>query len=1187
MSFVHLHLHTQFSLLDGAIKLGDLIQRAKQYEMPAVAITDHGNMFGAIKFYQSATRAGIKPIIGSEVYVAPKGRGDRTQRKSYHLILLAKDLEGYRNLCRLSSIGYLQGFYYVPRIDWEVLQAHSRGLICTTACIGGEMGQAILRGDTDHAMKTAKEYDALFGRGNYYLELQHNGYPDQEKVNAELLNISEITGIPVVATNDCHYLDQAHADAHEVLMAIQTGKTMEAEDRLSHDAQELYFKSPDIMFQQFKGLERALEATEEIAAKINLQIPDLGVPKLPHFVPPGNQDLEDYLRELTNKGLQDRLVNLKITDPDEQQRYQDRLDLEVRVIIEMGFVGYFLIVYDFIRWAKENSIPVGPGRGSGAGSLAAYSLGITDLDPLRYGLLFERFLNPERVSMPDFDIDFCKDKRDQVIEYVADKYGRDRVGQIITYSSLNARGVIKDVGRALGMSFADTDRVTKLVPVELGIELKDALQKEPKLRALRDSEPLYTRLFEVSLVLEGLHRHAGVHAAGIVIGQEPLLEICPLLKTNDGDVVTQYAKDEAEAVGLVKFDFLGLKTLTVIDVALRLIEETTGEPLKLDALPLDDKAVYDLISTAETTGVFQLESSGFRDLLRRLRPDTFEDIIAVLALYRPGPLDAGMVDQYVRRKRGDEPVTYFHPSVKEILKETYGVVVYQEQVMQISCAIAGYSLGRADILRKAMGKKKKEIIDAERAPFIKASIARGHKKKEMETLFETLEAFARYGFNKSHSAAYAVVTFQTAYIKAHFPVEFICALMTCDMDRTDKMVLYVSEAKRLGIQVRVPDINRSRKDFSVVDGEILMGLGGIKNVGGSAIEAIVEERTAAGPFESFYDFCMRVDLRRVNRRVIESLVHGGAFDQFDVNRARIEERLDDVLGTAQKAQRQKATGQLALFGGGSADSSFKDPLEARKGERMSRGEKKLALQKEKENLGFYLSAHPLDALKAEIKAFTSHTILGVQRAAANRPVRVAGVVSALKAKIQKNGGKMGRFTLEDQEGFIEVMAFSKAFEAGMEKLEGNEPVLIEGAVMVDGDGENTIHRIRAEKVLTFPEVRLDLTRRVRLRIREGVHDREAIACLHEVMRSSDGEIPVTVLVEIPGSGTAALPLSRDYRVMPDDDWVTSAFKILGAGGVIFDKKTPDEWLSSTPKSNNFRRGGDGGNGGSGGSGFRR
>ena len=1176
MSFVHLHLHTQFSLLDGAIKLGDLIERAKQYEMPAVAITDHGNMFGAIKFYQMATRAGIKPIIGSEMYVAPKGREDRTVRKSYHLILLAKDLEGYHNLCRLSSIGYLHGFYYVPRIDWEVLQAHSKGLLCTTACMGGEMGQSILRGDTDHALKTAKEYDTLFGRGNYYLELQHNGYPEQEKVNAELLNISEITGIPVVATNDCHYLDQSHADAHEVLMAIQTGKTMDMENRLSHDAQELYFKSPEIMYQQFKGLERALDVTEEIASKINLVLPDLGVPKLPHFSPPKGQGLEDYLRELTDKGLQVRLKKLGITDPEQRQQYQDRLDLEVRVIIEMGFSGYFLIVSDFIIWAKENGIPVGPGRGSGAGSLAAYSLGITDLDPIRYGLLFERFLNPERVSMPDFDIDFCKDKRDQVIDYVAEKYGRDRVGQIITYSSLNARGVLKDVGRALGMSFADTDKVTKLVPAELGIDLATALEKEPKLRGLRDSEPLYTRLFEVSQVLEGLHRHAGVHAAGIVIGQEPLTEICPLLKTNEGDVVTQYAKDEAEAVGLVKFDFLGLKTLTVIDVALRLIKETTGQPLDLDTIPMDDPAVYELISSAETTGVFQLESSGFRDLLRRLRPDTFEDIIAALALYRPGPLDAGMVDQYVRRKRGDEPITFFHPSVKEFLKETYGVVVYQEQVMQISTAIAGYSMGRADILRKAMGKKKQALIDAERTPFIEAAVERGHKRKEMESLFETLESFARYGFNKSHSAAYALVTLQTAYIKAHFPVEFICALMTCDMDRTDKMILYVSEAKRLGIAVRVPDINRSRKDFSVVAGEILMGLGGIKNVGGSAIDVVVEEREANGPFESFYDFCMRVDLRRVNRRVIESLVYGGAFDQFGVNRARIEEHLDTVLAIAQKAQKQKATGQLALFGGGGGDESFKNPLEGLEGAKMTRGEKKAALQKEKENLGFYLSAHPLDALKAEIQAFTSHSILGIQRAPANRPVRIGGVVSALKPRLQKNGGRMARFTLEDQEGFVEVMAFSKAYEAGAEKLEGQEPVLVEGSVMVDGEGENTVHRIRAEKVLTFPEVRLDLTRRIRLRMQEGLHDRDAIACLQDVMSASDGRVPVTVLVDVPGCGTAALPLSDVYRVHPDEDWVTSTFKILGAGGVIFDKKTPDEWLSSTPKNHNFRRGGNGG-----------
>ena len=1171
MSFVHLHLHTQFSLLDGAIRLKDLFARAKQYKMPAVAITDHGNMFGAIKFYKAAKAAGIKPIIGSEVYVAPLGREDRTERKSYHLILLAKDLEGYHNLCRVSSIGFTEGFYYVPRIDMEVLRTYSKGLICLTGCLGGEVPQAILKGDLDHALKTAKEYDELFGRDNYYLELQHNGIPEQEKVNAGLLSISEQTGIPVVATNDCHYLDQEHAEAHEVLMAIQTGKTIDSEKRMSHTTQELYFKSPEVMRQQFKGLEHALDVTEKIAAMTDLHL-SLDEPKLPRFQPPEGQTLEDFLKKTTNEGLQRRLIALGIDDPEQRKRYQERLDLELGVIIDMGFAGYFLIVWDFIKWSKENDIPVGPGRGSGAGSLAAYSLEITDIDPIQYGLLFERFLNPERVSMPDFDIDFCKDKRDRVIEYVIKKYGSDRVGQIVTLSSLNARGVLKDVGRALGMSFGEVDQVTKLVPAELGIDLETALKKEPKLRAIRGSEPRYGRLFEVSLVLEGLHRHAGVHAAGIVIGQEPLMDICPL-KTNDGDVVTQFAKDEAEAVGLVKFDFLGLKTLTVLDVALGLIRQTTGEELDLLALPMDDPDVYKLISSAETTGVFQMESSGFRDLLRRLRPDTFEDIIAALALYRPGPLEAGMVDQYVRRKNGEEAVTYFHPDVKDILKETYGVVVYQEQVMQISTAIAGYSLGRADILRKAMGKKKKAMIDAERVPFVEAAVERGHKRKEMEGLFETLEAFARYGFNKSHSAAYALVTFQTAYIKAHYPVEFICAQMTCDMGNTDKMIVYVADAKRLGIPVLVPDINRSSKDFSVVDGEILLGLGGVKNVGSAAIDVILEERDAEGPFTSFFDFCMRVDLRRVNKRVVESLVYGGAFEVFGVNRARIEEHLETALAIAQRAQKQKATGQLALFGGGGVeDESYKDPLEDERGKCMDRREKKWALQKEKENLGFYLSAHPLDALKAEIQAFTSHSIQTVKLAPDNRPVRLAGVVSGLKAKLQKNGGRMGRFTLEDQEGFIEVMVFSKAFDAGEETLRGDEPVLIEGTVMVDGEGENTIHRIRAEKILTFPEVRMDLTRRIRLRVAEGTHDGETLACLRDVMKGSEGEVPVMVLVDIPGSGTAAVPLGNNYRIQPDEEWVYSTFRILGAGGVVFDKKTPDEWLNSTPRANSYRRG---------------
>ncbi|MBM4372064.1 MAG: DNA polymerase III subunit alpha, partial [Deltaproteobacteria bacterium] len=775
------------------------------------------------------------------------------------------------------------------------------------------------------------------------------------------------------------------------------------------------------------------------------------------------------------------------------------------------------------------------------------------------------------VSMPDFDIDFCKEKRDRVIEYVSEKYGRERVGQIITYSSLNARGVIKDVGRALGMDFAETDRVTKLVPPKLGITLDQALETEPRLRELRDSEPRYQRLFAVSRVLEGLHRHAGVHAAGIVISQDPLVDTLPMCRTADGDVVTQYAKDEAEAVGLVKFDFLGLKTLTVIEVALRLIRETTGQPPDLLALPMDDPKVYELIAAAETTGVFQLESSGFRDLLRRLRPDTFEDIIAVLALYRPGPLDAGMVEQYIRRKRGKEPITYFHPAVKEVLKETYGVVVYQEQVMQISSAIAGYSLGRADILRKAMGKKKKELIDAERVPFVEAAVARGHRREDMEGLFDTLEAFARYGFNKSHSAGYALVTYQTAWLKVHHPVEYMCALMTCDMGDTEKMVPYIADAKRMGISVRVPDINRSRMDFSVVDREILMGLGGVKNVGASAIEAILEERDAGGPFGSFFDFCVRVDSRRVNRRVIESLVHSGTFDHLGVNRARLEEHMDVALHAAARAQRQKTSSQLSLFGGA---ETVRDPMEPHRGREMERRERKRALQKEKESLGFYLSAHPLDDHRAEIRAFSSHSVLEIARVSADRPVRVAGVVSGLKEKVQKNGGRMARFTLEDQEGLVEVMAFARAFEAAGELLRADEPILVEGSVMVDGEGEEAVHRIRAESILSFPQARAALARRIRVRLEEGTHDGGTLACLRDVLRSSPGELPVTLLVEVPGRGAAALPLGKEYGVSPGEEWLWSMLRVLGPERVIFDRKTPDPWLSSRPRPSGFRREGN-------------
>jgi DNA polymerase-3 subunit alpha len=1070
MAFVHLHLHTQYSLLDGAIKVKDLIAATKEQGMTAVAITDHGNLYGAIKFYQTALAAGIKPILGSEFYVAPGDRREhvKEEKSNYHLILLAADNQGYSNLCMLSSLSWLEGFYYKPRIDLELLRKYSQGLICCSACLAGEIPQAIMAGDLDKAEKTALLYDEIFGRGNFYLELQYNGIPEQETVNSALLGISQRTGIPVVATNDCHYLKKEHAKAHEVLMAIQTGKTMADPDRMSHGSQEFYFKSEAVMAEQFKGLERALEATVDIAARCNVKL-DLGKPALPLYEAPDGQPREDYLADLARAGVARRLADDGITDPDKVKVYDERLETELKVINGMGYAGYYLIVWDFINWAKRNGVPVGPGRGSGAGSLAAYGLGITDVDPIRYTLLFERFLNPERISLPDFDIDFCKDKRDLVIAYVTQKYGVDHVGQIVTYSSLAARGVLKDVGRALGMSFAEVDVVTKKVPAKAGTELKKALESEPDLAKERDSSEQKKELFDIALTLEGLNRHVGIHAAGVVISEKPLIETVPLC-TNSGQIITQFAKDEAEAAGLVKFDFLGLKTLTVIETALVLIEKTTGRRPDLARLRVDDPRVYETISSGETTGLFQMESGGFRDLLKRLKPDCIEDIIAVLALYRPGPLEGGMVDDFVRRKRGLTPVTYVHPTLEKVLKETYGVIVYQEQVMQIASVIAGYSLGRADILRKAMGKKKKELIDKERTPFLEAAVALGHNRRMVEDLFNLLEKFAEYGFNKSHSAAYAMVTHQTAWLKTYHATEFICALMTCDMDDTDKVATYMGEAKRLGIAVLVPDINKSERGFTVVEGVIRVGLGGIRNVGTTAIDAILEAR-AAGPFTGFMDFCKRIDHRRVNHRVFEALVYAGCFDDMGLRRKVLVDNLDALICEGQKEQKQKDAGQKALlFGGGCGKASAVRVLEDEGKTDASPEERKWNLFREREYLGFYLSAHPMDNYRAEVRSFGTGTTADLARHQPNDQVSVLGMVSELTEKSQKTGGLMGRFRLVDLEGSVEVLMFASSYKDAAETLKADEPVLVTGTIMADrnGDSEEATIRIRANQAKPCP-----------------------------------------------------------------------------------------------------------------------
>ena len=981
--FTHLHLHTQYSLLDGAIRLDDLFPRILERGMKSVAMTDHGNLFGALDFYETARKHGVKPIFGCETYVAPD-RHDRTERKSNHLILLAKDNVGWKNLSYLNSMGYLEGFYYNPRIDKKLLREHSEGLIGLSACLGGEVAQTCMRRGSDAGEAVAREFDDIFGRGNFFLELQPNGLEEQEQVNGSLIALSRKTGIPLIATNDCHYLNQQDARAHEILMCVQQKKTIHDEKRMHHRNEAFFVKTPAEMDAYFAHTPEAMENAARIGELCNVTF-DLGNTYLPKFKVPEGYDSGSYVQHLAEEGLKKRIeVAHKRGQKVDGDAYLARLNLELGVIKKMDFPGYFLIVWDFIRYAKEHGIPVGPGRGSGAGSLVAYCLRITDIDPIANKLLFERFLNPERVSMPDFDIDFCMNRRDQVINYVTDKYGKDNVGQIITMHQIKARSGVRDIGRAMGLPFADTDKIAKFVPEPIqgkSPPIAEAIEQEPRLKALYDENPTYRELLDVAKKLEGLNRHAGKHAAGIVIAEKPLWEYVPCFRpAGDEGIVTQYDKDRVEKVGLVKFDFLGLKTLTVIQTALDLInreKQANGEePLDLALLDNDDPGVYKMITAADVTGVFQLESSGFRELLKKLKPDCFEDIVAAGALYRPGPLEGGMVDDFIDRKHGRKKVEYDHPSLEPILRDTYGVIVYQEQVMQISSVLAGYSLGKADLLRRAMGKKKADVMAKEKAGFLEGAKEKKVDPKVAERVFDLMEKFAGYGFNRSHSAAYGMLTYQTAYLKHYFPVEFFAALLTCDKDDTDAIVKFIAEAKGHGIRVLRPDINESDNNFTVVklppatatpaasatatanvihhchllllsplprqwervrvrvrpapreEGAIRFGLGAVKGVGEGAVDIIQAARSEGGPFTSLFDFCKRVDGRKVNRKVIEALIKSGAFDgpaqAAGVSRARTYGAIGTASDRAAATQRDKDSGQtslLGLFGGGGPSGS--------------------------------------------------------------------------------------------------------------------------------------------------------------------------------------------------------------------------------------------------------------------------
>jgi len=1164
--FVHLHLHTEYSLLDGAISIDNLIKKAVEYRMPAVAVTDHGNLFGVIDFYQKAKKAGIKPIIGCEMYVAPGSRFEKSspagknEEASYHLILLVRNKQGYKNLVKLVTAAYLEGFYYKPRIDKDLLRQHSEGLIGSTACLGGEVPALLLQGRYEDAKRVALEYQDILGRENFYLELQENGIPEQTQANRELVRLSTDTGIPLIATNDCHYLEKGDHKSHDALLCIQTGKTVKEENRMRFSSETFYLRSPEEMKRIFAATPEAITNTVAIAERCNLEI-ELGKYHLPNFPVPEGSTRESYMAELAGKGLEERfkeIESVRGAGSIDREVYKQRLEYELQMIGKMGFAGYFLIVWDFIRYAREHGIPVGPGRGSAAGSLVAYSLRITDIDPLPYNLLFERFLNPERISMPDIDVDFCMDRRDEVFKYVVEKYGQDHVSQIITYGTMLAKGVIRDVGRVLDIPYSEVDKVAKLVPNTLNISLDEAMKQEPKLGELAKERHM-AELMEIAQNLEGQVRHASKHAAGVVISQEPLTEYLPLFKTPKDEIITQYDMKGVEKIGLVKFDFLGLKTLTVIFKAVELINlRMQKAPLAqndifaIQRLPLDDAKTYELLGRGDTAGIFQLESSGMRDIVIKMKPQCFEDLIALVALYRPGPIQSGMVDDFIKRKKGSTRITYELPALEPILKDTYGVIVYQEQVMQISRTLAGYSLGGADLLRRAMGKKDPEVMAKEKVPFLEGAKKQGIDLKKAEKIFDLMAKFAEYGFNKSHSAAYALISYQTAFLKAHFPVEYMAALLTSEVQVTDKVVKYIHETRQMGITILPPDANQSMWDFTVVEahdrdsiepgsniGSIRFGLAAVKNVGLSAIEAIIEARQARGLFTSLEDFCKKVDQRRVNRRVLEALIKCGAFDFTGARRAQMIEAIDMVIDQAGRHQEQEAIGQFSIFASleGEKEQALPDVAEWKENQ---------LLAYEKESIGFYLSGHPLAAFQADMKRYASATTETLENIQDGRDVTICGIIAGMKLKVtKKSQEKMAILDLEDLSGSVEVVVFPDLYKSSHHLLLTDTPLLVAGTLDKSEQG----NKIKAVRLHLLAEVKKRGTSRMDIRLNATGLTQDDLIKVKDILVRYQGNVPVFLRLQNPLHKDSLISAGRELRVNPTEKLINELEAVLGADAV--------------------------------------
>jgi DNA polymerase-3 subunit alpha len=1142
--FVHLHVHTDFSLLDGACETSELLDEASRQKMPAVAITDHGNLFAAANFFNEASKRDVKPIIGCEVYVAKGSRHDRGEktngtngpdrgeaepgmRGSNHLVLLCESLEGYHNLIKLVSSGFLEGFYYKPRIDYDLLAKHHQGLIALSACLRGAVTEAVVDEKYDQARENAYRLRDIFGKGNFFLEIQDQGLEIEQGVNRELVRLSKETGIPLVATNDCHYLHHGDAHAQEVLLCIQTGKTMSDTHRMKFATDQFYFKTAAEMAKVFGELPDALRRTVDIAARCNVKIERIPNP-FPEFQVPDGHTAGSYFEKVVREGFATRVPHLERLAQQSQlhnplAEYEKRLTSEIEMIKKMRYEGYFLIVWDFIHYARAQDVPVGPGRGSAAGSLVSYALRITDVDPLQYNLLFERFLNPERVSLPDIDIDFCMRRRGEVIEYVTQKYGRENVAQIITFGTMAAKAAVKDVGRAMDIPYGEVDRLAKLIPTTLGITLDTALAEAPQLKAAINSDERLKDLMSVALRLEGLARHASTHAAGVVISPRPLTDVVPVYKTNRDEITTQYDMNALERVGLLKMDFLGLTTLTVLQDTARMIEKNRGVKVDVDNLTLDDADTYKLFARGDTTAIFQFESHGMRDILRRYQPSRIEDLTALNALYRPGPIQGGMIDDFISRKQGKTKVSYELPQLKGILDETYGVILYQEQVMQIANLLASFSLGEADILRRAMGKKKKEEMAAQRAKFITGCLANKVPEKKAERIFNLMEEFAGYGFNKSHSCAYALLAYQTAYLKTHYPVEFMAALLTSETGNAEKAVKYINEARGMNISILPPDVNESDLYFTPVGESIRFGLAAIKNVGENTAKAIRDSRLGAGEFTSLYDLCERIEARFLNKRVFESLIKSGALDSLGPRESMLAS-VDDALAAVQRASRTRESGQHGLFGTAAAPAPM--PFELHEAEPWSEVER---LASEYAMLGFYVSGHPLAKYASRLQELKCISIDQVEGQRNGKEITVAALIVGTRPMRSKKGARWAIYTIQDMTGVQELLAFPECFARLEPILKAGTPLLLKARVQVEEAGT----RLSLQEAARLGDLAERSSTGLRIRLKLEDLNEELLHRLAEIFASYRGSSQVSLELTSPDGALATMQVEQRVRACPE------------------------------------------------------